>query len=483
MFKRKIIPKLRHYNKSNDSRLDPASDDLRHGSRKHPERTENMKILHYSHDSLGLGHIRRTLAIVRRLAHDMPGIAQMVLTGSAQFGAFNWPANVDCVKLPTIRKKENGEYHSPHSHGSLAAISSLRESIIMNTITHFKPDIMLVDKAPAGLNGEMVRPLNYLKEEFPNTRVVLGMRDIEDAPEITCRDWERDGIYPLLKNTYDAILLYGAREIFDPVLEYNLSPTIERKIYPCGYIFGHEEGQLKAHHIREKLGIDEERLVLVTAGGGSDGFQITKTYLEMLSNRSTPASFHSLIVAGPQMDVSEYQMLEKWAAEIASPITLKQFTPHLSSYLSIADLVVAMGGYNTVMEIMGYGRRSIIVPRVSPRREQLIRAERLAARNLVRMIHPDELTPMRLLAEVEAGMKERSQAFPSSRTLNMNGAEEASRALIRLLNNRFKAMNSAHLISHRAAFANIDSSATAQLEQRKSSDYSYKPTTPEWMFA
>ncbi|MEQ1838243.1 MAG: glycosyltransferase [Candidatus Nitrotoga sp.] len=442
-----------------------------------------MKILHYSHDSLGLGHIRRTLAIVRRLAHDMPGIAQMVLTGSAQFGAFNWPANVDCVKLPTIRKKENGEYHSPHSHGSLEAISSLREGIIMNTISHFKQDIMLVDKAPAGLNGEMVRPLHYLKEKFPHTRVVLGMRDIEDAPEITCRDWERDGIYPLLKNTYDAILLYGAREVFDPVLEYNLSPTIERKIYPCGYIFGADESQPKSNHLREKLGIDEERLVLVTAGGGSDGFQITKTYLEMLSNLSTPASFHSLIVAGPQMDVSEYQMLEKWAAEIDSPITLKTFTPHLSSYLSIADLVVTMGGYNTVMEIMGYGRRSIIVPRVSPHREQLIRAERLVARNLVRMIYPDELTPMRLLAEVEAGLEERSQTFPPSRALNMNGAEEASRALIGLLNNRFKAMDSAHLVSHQAALANKDGFATDQLEQRKSSDSSFGPTTPEWMFS
>lgn len=429
-----------------------------------------MKILHYSHDSFGLGHIRRTLAIVRRLAHELPGVAQMVLTGSAQFGAYEWPAHVDCVKLPTIRKKRNGEYHSPHLHGSLEAVSSLRESIIMSTIGHFRPDLVLVDKAPAGLNGEMVRPLHYLKEVYPNALLVLGMRDIEDAPEITCRDWERDNIYSLLADCYDAILLYGAREIFDPVLEYNLSPIIERKIYSCGYVFGADERQLTADHLREKLGIGMERLVLVTAGGGGDGFHIINTYLEMLASLSMPAPFHSLIVAGPQMDVSEYQILERYAAKISSPITLKVFTPYLSSYLSIADLVVTMGGYNTVMEIMGYGRRSIIVPRVTPRREQLIRAERLAARNLVCMIHPDELTAGRLLVEVEAGMKERNPALESSPRLNMNGAEVASLTLIALLNSRTQVENITPLVSHQVALANMKSSVTSQLERRGNSD-------------
>lgn len=432
-----------------------------------------MKVLHYSHDSFGLGHIRRTLAIVRRLAHDMPGVRQMVLTGSSQFGAYEWPSHVDCVKLPTIRKKENGEYHSPHLHGSLEAVSSLRESIIMSTISHFNPDLVLVDKAPAGLNGEMLRPLLYLKEAYPHTSLVLGMRDIEDAPEITCRDWERDNIYSLLTDSYDAILLYGSREIFDPVLEYKLSPVIERKIYPCGYIFGSDESRLTADHLRMKLGIGLKPLVLVTAGGGGDGFQIIKTYLEMLDSLSAPASFHSLIVTGPQMDVSEHRLLEQYVSKISSPITLKIFIPHLSSYLSIADLVVTMGGYNTVMEIMGYARRSVIVPRVTPRREQLIRAERLAARSLVCMIHPDDLTPARLLAEVEAGMDGRNPPSPSGTELSMNGAEVASQTLIELLKNRPHADLSGSSCGYQTVSSSMDDAVTSKLERRKNSDRRY----------
>lgn len=402
-----------------------------------------MKILHYSHDSLGLGHIRRTLALVRRLANDLPGTAQLVLTGSMQFGAYEWPPHVDCVKLPTIRKKTTGEYHSPHLHGSVEAVAALRESIILSTINHFEPDLVLVDKAPGGLNGEMIRALHCLKQERPETLLVFGMRDIEDDAETTRRDWMRDNIYPLLENVYDAILLYGARELFDPVTEYHLSPEIAQKMYSCGYVFGTGEQMVTAEHLRQKLGIRAERLVLVTAGGGADGFQIINTYLEMLAKRPSPAPFHSLIVAGPQMAASEYKVLEQYAATVASAVTLKLFTPRLSSYLRIADLVITMGGYNTVMEILGNGRRSIIVPRVRPRLEQLIRAERLAARNLVRMIHPDELTPARLQLEMDAALESGNLVDPSETGLHMDGAERASRILAELLHSRTPTMKAA----------------------------------------
>ena len=429
-----------------------------------------MKILHYSHDSLGLGHIRRTLAIVRRLAHDLPDTGQLVLTGSMQFGAYEWPPHVDCVKLPTLRKKTTGEYHSPHLHGSLEAVSALRESLILSTINHFNPDLVLVDKAPAGLNGEMMRALQCLKQERPQTLLVLGMRDIEDDSQTTRRDWASGNIYPLLENIYDAILLYGVREIFDPVTEYHLSPTIARKMYPCGYIFGADERVVPAERLRGTLHIqtETERLVLVTAGGGSDGFQLIKTYLEMLASRPTPAPFHTLIVAGPQLEAVDYQVLELYiAAMVTSRVTLKRFIPHLSSYLRFADLVVTMGGYNTVMEILGYGRRSIIVPRVSPRREQLIRAERLAARNLVRMIHPDELTPARLLAEMDAALEQGDVVAPAEMGLSMDGAEQASLILAELLNTRAHTMKATSLACAEETGSNKNPSAVPAWERRK----------------
>ena len=67
----------------------------------------------------------------------------------------------------------------------------------------------------------------------------------------------------------------------------------------------------------------------------------------------------------------------------------------------MADVVVSMGGHSTICEILSFARPAIIVPRAAPRREQLIRAEGLSHRGLVRMIHPDELTADRLSQELE----------------------------------------------------------------------------------
>jgi predicted glycosyltransferase len=58
-----------------------------------------------------------------------------------------------------------------------------------------------------------------------------------------------------------------------------------------------------------------------------------------------------------------------------------------------AARIIAMGGYNTVCEVLSLGRPALIAPRTVPRAEQVLRAERLAARGLIDMIRPEDVTP------------------------------------------------------------------------------------------
>jgi predicted glycosyltransferase len=60
-----------------------------------------------------------------------------------------------------------------------------------------------------------------------------------------------------------------------------------------------------------------------------------------------------------------------------------------------------MGGYNSICELLSAGKPAIVVPRIKPRREQLIRTQALSRRGLLRMLHPDEITAARLLHEIE----------------------------------------------------------------------------------
>ena len=49
-----------------------------------------------------------------------------------------------------------------------------------------------------------------------------------------------------------------------------------------------------------------------------------------------------------------------------------------------------MGGYNTYCEILSFDKPALIVPRVQPREEQLIRARRAAELGLIEMLLPEE---------------------------------------------------------------------------------------------
>ena len=74
-----------------------------------------------------------------------------------------------------------------------------------------------------------------------------------------------------------------------------------------------------------------------------------------------------------------------------SRIHLLPFSRAVSALIQRADRIVSMGGYNTVCEVLASGKRPLLVPRIKPRREQWIRAERLRAAGVVDSIHPDEL--------------------------------------------------------------------------------------------
>ncbi len=381
----------------------------------------------YSHDTFGLGHLRRNLTISHRLAHDYPWISQLLITGSAQTHHYPLPAQLDYIKLPSIRKKPNGDYGARTLDLDFPGIMRWRSNMILHAVREFEPDLVLVDKAPAGMRGELRPALEYIKRQAPETRLVFGMRDIIDAPAATRAEWTREGIYPLLEDTYDAILLYGSRAFFDPVAEYGLSPRVEAKLIECGHIRRTEPIRPRRavlEEIKPRAGI----LIVITVGGGGDGARLVQAALGMLADASQGgrSPFHAVVVTGPLMSSEDRSQLHRYA-HTGLPLTLVEFTPDLMSYLHAADLVISMGGYNTVCEILSLQQRAIIVPRVSVRTEQLIRAERLAARGQIRMIAPSQLTPARLLEEVQLGLSS-PRPDPGRAGIDLGGLDRISEA-------------------------------------------------------
>ncbi len=384
------------------------------------------RIMLYSHDTYGLGHLRRSLTIAFQLAQDIPEASQLLLTGSIVPGAFGLPERLDMIKLPALTKGGDGRYASRILPLSLAEIISWREQMILQAAIAFQPDLLLVDKSPAGVQRELLPTLRYLKDCSPNTRVVLGMRDIEDSPEATKAEWDSNGVPGLLADVYDWILLYGDRLVFDPVIEYDMSPAAHQKLIAVGYL-GNVHPVRSRDAVREELQAGARPLVVVTVGGGGDGSALIETYLEALRTQAlSPDEVQTLVVTGPLMAKSKRDSL---SASQFKHLMMLEFTHDLISYMAAADLVVGMAGYNTVREALALNSRLLLVPRTRPRAEQLIRAQRLNRRGLARFVIPDELSPQRLAAEIRTSL-----CMPRPVVdLNFSGVQTASRIISSLL--------------------------------------------------
>jgi predicted glycosyltransferase len=125
---------------------------------------------------------------------------------------------------------------------------------------------------------------------------------------------------------------------------------------------------------------------LCLVGGGQDGQQLAEVFARV----DFPKGTKGVILTGPFMPVEVLEHLYRLARHRPRLRVIK-FVTDPDLLLSLADRVVAMGGYNTVCELLSFQRPALIVPRIQPRLEQLVRARRLERLGLVDVLHPDDL--------------------------------------------------------------------------------------------
>jgi predicted glycosyltransferase len=354
-----------------------------------------MNILMYSHDTYGLGHLRRTMSLARSMLG--PGRNIVILTGSPIIGRFELPQGIDFVRVPGMMKHADDLYLPAAIKVAPEMALEMRQSIILATAKAFRPDVVIIDKAPLGLKREIVPTLRWLRDKMDTTKVVLGLRDIMDSPQSTIDEWRKKNIYQVLDELYSEIWVYGDQQLYDPVKEYAIPPQVAAKIHFTGYIPRKMVQPEKRPQLRRTMNIGpKEKLVVVTAGGGGDGYKVIDTYLTMLENGGV--EFKSMIVAGPLMGEAHYDQLAARAHKLR--VRICKFHRKMEKVISAADCVVSMGGYNTLCEIISASRPSLILPRSTPRQEQAIRARIFAERGLLEYIPWEEVGGERMLAKI-----------------------------------------------------------------------------------
>jgi predicted glycosyltransferase len=340
------------------------------------------RVLIYSHDTMGLGHLRRCRAIAHSLVENFKHLSVLILSGSPIIGSFDFKARVDFVRVPGVIKLRNGEYTPLNLHLDIEQTLSMRASIIRHTAELFDPDLFIVDKEPVGLRGEVLETLKSLKRR--GTRLVLGLRDVMDEPRLLEPEWQRKKAIPALRDLYDEIWVYGLPQICDPLEGIALPQRVRQKMVYTGYL--HRE--VPSHGAPPRLPEMVKRpYVLVTTGGGGDGEALIDWVLRAYEHDPL-LPYPALLVLGPFMQPERQAEFMDRAAKLKR-VDAITFHGQLETLVSRAAGVVAMGGYNTFCEVISLDKRALIVPRTVPRLEQHIRASRAARLGLVSMLSGD----------------------------------------------------------------------------------------------
>jgi predicted glycosyltransferase len=348
------------------------------------------RIVLYSHDTQGLGHMRRNLLLARALLLLTPRPNILLIGGARELGALAIPDGIDCLTLPALHKERDGLYRPRSLTISLRRMIELRAGAIQATVASYDPDLLIADKVALGAFRELEPTLRWLRARG-KARCVLGLRDILDAPSVARREWAADGSDTAVAAFYDQIWIYGDRRVCDPAREYGFSPAVAAKLVYTGYLdrgaFLEPDQTAEAALFAQLKLPAAARIALCCVGGGQDGFALAYAFAQA----TLPADLFGVIICGPFMPEAQQLQLQQLVAQ-RPQLRLATFVEEPAPLLRRAEAVIAMAGYNTVCEILALARRALLVPRIQPRREQLIRAQRLCDFGLVDMLHPRQLS-------------------------------------------------------------------------------------------
>ena len=384
----------------------------------------NARIMLYSHDTFGLGHLRRCRTLANAFVEDLPGTSALIVTGSRIAGAFSFRDEVDFVKIPSVVKRGAGDYEPVSPHLDITETLDLREALLRETAERFAPDIFIVDKEPMGLRGEVESTLVAMR--MAGCKTVLGLRDVMDSPQQLAEEWQGTGMIDKIASLFDEVWIYGPEGFWDPLKAMVLPDHLRSRIRYTGFL--RREAASDIFVDRHAL---PEHFTLVTAGGGGDGGDIMTSVLTACEHDRT--FDHPLVlVPGPFMAAQDRAELHARADHLTH-VQIIDFEEELEAIVARADAVVGMCGYNTFCEILSFDKPALFIPRTTPREEQLIRAGEAEKRGACSMLLPEDARdPEKMMAALR-NLLAASPPSSAKAPLALNGLETVSARVATLL--------------------------------------------------
>ena len=328
-----------------------------------------MKVQLYNSSARGTGQFVRSIKLARLIAEAVDGSVVEILAGNCIVPK-ELPPRTKIVALPQIHKSLRGEYVTDGE--SVESAFRRRSTAISEAVWKFDPDYFFVDSRPLGLRDELRDVLGQLSGT--KCRSILLLRDIVDDSQIVRNQWREAKWYQAVQALYQQVLVLGERDLYDAVAEYEFS-NFDHKVHHIGYLDG---GWSSQDTLEPKLSSTARKNILVTVGGGFDGDSVIQVvWKHIQQNNDQFAHLDYTIVLGMNSSLSEHA-LRSVLPNVAKKVTVYKHVSDMTSLFVKSDVIVSMGGYNTLTELVYLKKKVIVVPRAHAGREQAIRAQLFA---------------------------------------------------------------------------------------------------------
>jgi predicted glycosyltransferase len=405
---------------------------------------KTLSLMTYSHDGYGLGHLRRNTNIAAQFIQQAPGSSALMLTGCPSGNPFPLPKGIDFIKVPSLVKVDTGVYAPASLRISRQKAKAIRASVILGAVMEFKPNVLLVDHVAAGTYGELLPTLRMLKRLGEPPAIVLGLRDIIDAPDVVCDVWQKEMTYQTIREYYDEVVIYGCKEIFDAAHDYDIIAEFPGSVRYSGYVCS--QGPVKSREqVRADLRLRRQNLVVVTTGGGHDGYPLMRSCLEAFHLIGKDSRFEAVLITGPLMDPDQREQLRSQARGLGARVF--GCVEDAPSFINAADLVITMAGYNSLCEVVSLRRKALVVPRLGPRAEQRMRAKLFQEKGLIDVLEPQEVSPKYLAQRIIEDL-ERTDFPQAHAAIDTTGTSNAACRLSELALERAALLPTTHSTSH-----------------------------------
>ncbi|MEL6382586.1 MAG: glycosyltransferase [Cyanobacteria bacterium J06626_18] len=376
------------------------------------------KLLFYCQHILGMGHLIRSMEIVRGLTDEFE---VCFINGGQVVKGFQAPPSVQVINLPAIKTDtEFRELQVVDSHLSLEDVQAFRQQRLLAVLEEFQPDVLMIELFPFGrrrFSFELIPLVESARAQ--GTKVVCSLRDIV----VTKQDQTRheNKICRLMNQYFDQLLIHGDPTLHPLEESFTRVNDLDCDVHYTGYVVQRPENTQITLADQIALG-KQAPMILVSVGGGRLGHELLDCVVETARLLEEQLPHHIQMFTGPFMPEEKFWDL-KSAGRDRRNLYIHRYTPNLLAYMQQADLSISMAGYNTTMNILTTGVRAMMLPFTgNDDQEQTMRVKRLAQLGRVRQIHREDLTPERFAIAV----MEQLQQYSTQLSINLDGVTKTA---------------------------------------------------------